>query len=1096
MIGPVLLSCAGMALAATPERVEWTVVDVGAQKSVTVADDAARLADGGTLEAEPEGLQLRLQVEYVREPADPATRIRVHLADESGRDRGLVARLALLLPPGAWQWAENLDVSVPLGDEPLSNTAALRELPNLPEFPEGDRPDYGRYSAYPLGVVEQGGEWLAVARPLDQLALVRFVGQGGQPARLTAEVDFALSEFTAPPREAEFELRFLTGRAEPGRGMRAALAAGGMVGLEVEPASRRGGWMPFANLGKIPNVDEFGFGYQEGAPNPGFDDALGVASFVYFHCAGEFANVEGYKRGTEPLPPYEAAIAALNRVAEQHSGVANVWDVCGIRGPDGKIAYRAEKTYGDFFCQACVDPDLPYGKAMADRLIARVTQAPYPEGIDGCYYDGIAAGLDYAPEHLRAANHLLLWDGKLNRPVNYNLWSSIEWARHIHETFAGTGKMTMLNDSSLVSFTFAGPYIDVPGGEMSLYLQRDQARLIRALLGSKPFCTLVKADFTQVSQAQIETYMRRCAAYGILFGFFDISPSGDHPGSSYWEHPEWYDRDRPLFRRYMPLAAELIAAGWQPLPPAAVREGAALVEAFGAPDDSLHYLTVSTDPSADLTQPQPVTLALAGRTEGQIGVELLTGRIAPLAEKLDTELTGEDLQVWALGTPEAQAHACLLRAQDVVGRRLQYLAAMRAASGSLEPWGGYGDNGGELVSPGHEGEFALLAEKDQAGVSAGANLTVNVKHEQPRKLIASAWSKAENVTGARDHDYALYVDCYYTDGTAIYGQTVDFETGTHDWQYGERTIEPEKPIRHINVYLLFRGAHTGRVWFDDVRVALADEPDKNLVPRAGFEASRERSTIAGDTPEAARLTEALASAAALATQPPRDIDWPAADRALATIEQLTAQADWGADTERCRRDAEDVRWHVRLAQACLAGRPQPAVRPSRLTELVALDRPRVTTGPVQYKAMTGNVPSGTIVVVDSDYEGYSAQPLTDGQLNPVGAHWTRVAWASGEGAGPHWIELRFPQPVPVREVRLWGALDAGTLHVPQRVEVQAPAGEAWAAVPGQRLEVGEKGLVTIRLSGESLGKLRLLQPEHGGSKDRPDLMWVTEVEVE
>ena len=514
MMALALSVCAGSAMAAMPESIGWTVVDVGEKRSAMVEDDAAKLVDGGELQAEPEGMGLRLEVQYrkavlMMQPAGLRLgRLQVRVVGQSGRDRGLVARLDLRLPAGEWQWMQDLDTAVPLGEKPLSNTAALREMPGLPEFEGGERPDYGRYSAYPLGAVEQGGEYVALARRVSQLALVRFIGQGQPSPRLTAEVDFALSEYTNPPREATFELWFVAGRAAPTRSMRDALMfahvpPAGTVRRESGAAPRPGGWMPFADLGKIPNVDEFGFGYQEGAPNPKFDDALGAASFVYFHCAGEFANVEGYKRGTEPLPPYETIVAAFNRVAQQHSGVEDVWDACGIQDAEGKIAYRPERTYGDFFCQACVDPDLPYGKAMADRLIDRVTATQYPEGIDGCYYDGIAAGLDYAPVHLRAANHLLLLDGNLNRPVNYNLWSSIEWAQHIYDRFAGTDKLTMLNDSSLVSFTFAGPYIDVPGGEMSLYLRRDQARLIRALLMGKPFCTLVKADFTQVSQPQI-----------------------------------------------------------------------------------------------------------------------------------------------------------------------------------------------------------------------------------------------------------------------------------------------------------------------------------------------------------------------------------------------------------------------------------------------------------------------------------------------------------------------------------------------------------------------------------------------------------------
>jgi hypothetical protein len=140
------------------------------------------------------------------------------------------------------------------------------------------------------------------------------------------------------------------------------------------------------------------------------------------------------------------------------------------------------------------------------------------------------------------------------------------------------------------------------------------------------------------------------------------------------------------------------------------------------------------------------------------------------------------------------------------------------------------------------------------------------------------------------------------------------------------------------------------------------------------------------------------------------------------------------------------------------------------------------------------MPPGTLIVVDSNFEGYSAQPLTDGRVNPQQAHWTQVAWASEESGRAHWIELRFPQPTPVREVRLWGAADSGTLHVPQQIEAQVSDGGTWTAIPNQRIERGESGLLTLHLPGTRLGRLRLAQPPHGGSPQRPDLMWITEVE--
>ncbi len=221
------------------------------------------------------------------------------------------------------------------------------------------------------------------------------------------------------------------------------------------------------------------------------------------------------------------------------------------------------------------------------------------------------------------------------------------------------------------------------GGEIAIHLPRSQRRIVRALCGDKPFCTLVKADFNQVSPAAIETFMRRCVAYAMLPGFFDITPSGDHPGSSYWLHPEWYDRDRPLFRRYLPLAAELARAGWQPVPSASV-DGAAFVERFGG--GPVSYLTVSTDPAEDLAVRQAITVRPAFAQAGDLAVELLTGRVVADARVIRGELSPEDLAVWAIGTPDALAAAARDRAQDVLARRGSYLLASRTRDGGLTPW--------------------------------------------------------------------------------------------------------------------------------------------------------------------------------------------------------------------------------------------------------------------------------------------------------------------------------------------------------------------------------------------------------------------------
>lgn len=90
--------------------------------------------------------------------------------------------------------------------------------------------------------------------------------------------------------------------------------------------------------------------------------------------------------------------------------------------------------------------------------------------------------------------------------------------------------------------------------------------------------------------------------------------------------------------------------------------------------------------------------------------------------------------------------------------------------------------------------------------------SVVLNQTTPQPLIATAWSLAENVGGSRDNDYALYLDLIYTDGTPLWGQTVPFRVGSHDWQKAEVRIFPEKPVKQVSFYLLLRG-HSGKAAF-------------------------------------------------------------------------------------------------------------------------------------------------------------------------------------------------------------------------------------------------------------------------------------------
>ena len=92
-------------------------------------------------------------------------------------------------------------------------------------------------------------------------------------------------------------------------------------------------------------------------------------------------------------------------------------------------------------------------------------------------------------------------------------------------------------------------------------------------------------------------------------------------------------------------------------------------------------------------------------------------------------------------------------------------------------------------------------------------------------IVASVWSKAENVGGQRDAGYSLFLDVGYVDGTPLWAQMSPFRTGTHDWQQAKVKIVPAKPIKVVAFYMLFR-SHSGKASFKQP-VLCQSVPDKD-----------------------------------------------------------------------------------------------------------------------------------------------------------------------------------------------------------------------------------------------------------------------------
>ncbi|MDW8030003.1 MAG: hypothetical protein RMK94_16615, partial [Armatimonadota bacterium] len=196
-------------------------------------------------------------------------------------DRAVVLAFSLPVDATKWLWWDNLRNSRQI-DAKLSTryTATVRY---------GTR---GEHSLYPFCALNADDAGIAMGIALDLPVVHRFVYDAAQ-RQLRLEWDFGLSPDGGTrglgrearqrqPNTAIFKFAIYS-LDEPRWGFRAA--ADKFYRLFPESfrlrVKRFGIWMPFTDIAKIVDFEDFGFAYHEGAGNPDFNRQHGFYNFPY-----------------------------------------------------------------------------------------------------------------------------------------------------------------------------------------------------------------------------------------------------------------------------------------------------------------------------------------------------------------------------------------------------------------------------------------------------------------------------------------------------------------------------------------------------------------------------------------------------------------------------------------------------------------------------------------------------------------------------------------------------------------------------------------------------------------------------------------------
>ncbi len=582
-----------------PERAYaggFFIRDVGAQGDFVHVGGAATSGMGGNRQesAIPE---MNLELSAVYQVYGGRISIRAGVWDTRQTTRTLTVYFALPIEAEGWTWGDDIRTS--------REIEGVREFYNY-RYRTGIGAN-GHTSKYPWAVIDGPLGGLVIAVPLDRPRHMRLVHN---PAtnQLYAAFDVALSPLTAKfPNGTLIDIDLYAVETHPSHrspGFRAA--ARGYVNRFPQFFARRlppedeGLWVAFSDLSPIPDIEDFGIRIHElgSLKQTEFDDTKGIYSFRYI--AEPWSHWLPINDPEVDVEDYDDVIGYLRRRHDEGERRAEATLSSGTFLPDGTFRYSSMvRPWCEGIAGCAVftvnpdpdieDPDYPLNKGQfewSDR--DREAYETYP-GLDGEYidsYSGQGFTLDYRASHFAATDEPLVYSEAEPRHVGIpEVFATTEFARWLtDDVHDDLGKLTMAN-GMLSDMPWGIDLFEFTGRETNWlrdtgYTPDSDARLSyqRTLSFQKPYGLLMNTWFESFGYELVERYFQTALFYGVYPSMFSHNASEDR----YWDDPALYERDRPLFKRYIPLIRTINTVGWRPLTYARTTDERVYVERFGA----------------------------------------------------------------------------------------------------------------------------------------------------------------------------------------------------------------------------------------------------------------------------------------------------------------------------------------------------------------------------------------------------------------------------------------------------------------------------------------------------------------------------------
>ena len=554
---------------------QWKVRDVAADTQLIDPSADARAK------------KLDLKLERRDDPSGTVWRSSCTVISQSPADRAVTLSFCIPLDARQGVWWDDPQRSRPVaGKEQFANLVYGVGIGST-----------GRFSKYPLAVLAVGNRALCIAAPIEPPRIVTLLYD---PAKreFRAEFDFGLSNI---PKhfQSHADASVVVFEVPAKWAFRQALARYYQLYPEAftRRAKRVGIWLPFAPIDIIERVEDFGIVFHElGVEHPDWiqdDEKNGADSYLYTEPQTNWRGLRGEGKG-----PYADWVSQLWEDALKGDAKSQATLTSGVELADGRrdlylgpVAYTKSAPFG-----VNCDPEVPTDEwgawpNKADFEMQVLSKGlgwntDKPTGADGVYVDSMEGWgqiQNYNRAHWRATRYPLTFDYSTRKVCLLNFWGNYAFVKSISEKLHAKGQCLMANDAYFRFWQLA-PHVDIPGREYTWFEKEkwtpvpdENYLFFRSMSATKPYVMLMNNAFEDGSH--MEEYFQRSLFYAVFPSMFvGHTRIGE---CAYFYNPEWYNRDRHLFVKYIPLIRKLDAAGWQPVPNADATPASIRIERYG-----------------------------------------------------------------------------------------------------------------------------------------------------------------------------------------------------------------------------------------------------------------------------------------------------------------------------------------------------------------------------------------------------------------------------------------------------------------------------------------------------------------------------------